>query len=471
MALTLFQRKPPAVPASKPAPAASPRPEPVPVRAEAATRAEPAPRAERAYYELKERIHSQLIERLDLSKLDLLPADALHQQIRRIVEEMLAGEDTPLSRQEREQLISEVEHETFGLGPIEPLMQDPRVSDILVNGPREVYVERRGKLERTRVVFRDNAHLLQVIERIVSAVGRRVDESSPMVDARLADGSRVNAIIPPLALDGPVLSIRRFAADPLRIADLIEYGTLPPTLAEVLRAAVQARLNILVSGGTGAGKTTLLNVLSNFIPNSERIVTIEDSAELQLQQEHVVRLETRPANIEGAGAVTQRDLVRNALRMRPDRIVVGEVRGGEALDMLQAMNTGHDGSISTIHANSSRDALSRIETMMLMSGISLPVRAMRDYVASALDMIVQVARLSDGTRKVVRLTEVVGMEEEVITSQDIFVYEQEGVDADGRVLGHHRATGVRPKFSERLLRSGIELGMDVFDPGHRQAVR
>jgi pilus assembly protein CpaF len=462
MALTLFQRKPPDT--AVPAPATS-------GRLEAAPRAETAPRGERAYYELKERIHSQLIERLDLSKLDVLAPDAVQQQIRRIVEDMVAGEDTPLSRQEREKLINEVEHETFGLGPIEPLMQDPTVSDILVNGPREIYVERRGKLERTRVLFRDNTHLLQVIERIVSAVGRRVDESSPMVDARLADGSRVNAIIPPLALDGPVLSIRRFAVDPLRVSDLIDFRTLTPELAEILRAAVQARLNILVSGGTGAGKTTLLNVLSNFIPNSDRIITIEDSAELQLQQEHVIRLETRPANVEGAGAVTQRDLVRNALRMRPDRIVVGEVRGAEVLDMLQAMNTGHDGSLSTIHANSSRDALSRVETMMLMSGISLPVRAMRDYVASALDMIVQVARLSDGTRKVVRVTEVVGMEEDVITSQDIFLFEQEGVDADGRVLGHHRATGIRPKFSERLLRSGIELSLDVFDPDRRQAVR
>jgi pilus assembly protein CpaF len=462
MALTLFQRKPPDT--AVPAPATS-------GRLEAAPRAETAPRGERAYYELKERIHSQLIERLDLSKLDVLAPDALQQQIRRIVEDMVAGEDTPLSRQEREKLINEVEHETFGLGPIEPLMQDPTVSDILVNGPREIYVERRGKLERTRVLFRDNSHLLQVIERIVSAVGRRVDESSPMVDARLADGSRVNAIIPPLALDGPVLSIRRFAVDPLRVSDLIDFSTLTPELAEILRAAVQARLNILVSGGTGAGKTTLLNVLSNFIPNSDRIITIEDSAELQLQQEHVIRLETRPANVEGAGAVTQRDLVRNALRMRPDRIVVGEVRGAQVLDMLQAMNTGHDGSLSTIHANSSRDALSRVETMMLMSGISLPVRAMRDYVASALDMIVQVARLSDGTRKVVRVTEVVGMEEDVITSQDIFLFEQEGVDADGRVVGHHRATGIRPKFSERLLRSGIQLGLDVFDPGRRPAVR
>ncbi len=426
---------------------------------------------ESQYYELKSRIHSQLIEALDLSKLDALPQDTVRQQIRRIVEDMLASEETPLSRQEREQIVVEVEHETFGLGPIEPLMQDPTVSDILVNGAREVYIERRGKLERTRVVFRDNAHLLQVIDRIVSAVGRRVDESSPMVDARLPDGSRVNAIIPPLALDGPVLSIRRFAVEPFRMRDLIEFGTLTPALAEILRATVHARLNILISGGTGAGKTTMLNVLSNAIPSTERIVTIEDSAELQLQQEHVVRLETRPPNIEGQGAVTQRDLVRNALRMRPDRIVVGEVRGPEVLDMLQAMNTGHDGSLSTVHANSTRDALSRVETMVLMSGVSLPVRAMRDYIASALDLVIHVARLSDGTRRVVRVTEIVGMEEEVVTTQDIFVWEQEGIDADGRVAGYHRATGVRPKFSERLLRAGIHLGMEVFDPAKRQAVR
>jgi pilus assembly protein CpaF len=345
------------------------------------------------------------------------------------------------------------------------------VSDILVNGCKEVFVERRGKLERTRVIFRDNSHLLQVIERIVSGVGRRVDESSPMVDARLPDGSRVNAIIPPLALDGPVLSIRRFAADPYRMADLVEFGTLTAGLTEIIRAAVQARLNILVSGGTGAGKTTMLNVLSNAIPNTERIVTIEDSAELQLQQEHVVRLETRPPNIEGQGAVTQRDLVRNALRMRPDRIVVGEVRGGEVLDMLQAMNTGHDGSLSTVHANSTRDALSRIETMVLMAGVSLPVRAMRDYIASALDLMVHLARLSDGTRKVTRVTEIVGMEEDVVTTQDIFVFEQQGIDADGRVIGFFRPTGIRPKFSERLERSGIHLGPEVFDPSRRQAVR
>jgi pilus assembly protein CpaF len=424
-----------------------------------------------AYYELKTRIHRQLIERLDLAKLDVLPLETVQQQIRRIVEDMLAGDDTPLSRQEREQLVLEVEHETFGLGPLEPLMQDPTVSDVLVNGSKEVYVERRGKLERTRVIFRDDAHLLQVIERIVSAVGRRVDESSPMVDARLPDGSRVNAIIPPLALDGPVLSIRRFAADPYRMTDLVEFGTLTSELAEILRAAVQARLNILVSGGTGAGKTTMLNVLSNAIPNTERIVTIEDSAELQLQQDHVVRVETRPANIEGQGAVTQRDLVRNALRMRPDRIVVGEVRGPEVLDMLQAMNTGHDGSLSTVHANSTRDALSRLETMVLMSGISLPVRAMRDYIASALDLMVHLARLSDGTRKVTRVTEIVGMEEDVVTTQDIFVFEQHGIDADGRVHGFFRATGIRPKFSERLERAGIHLGSEIFDPSRRQAVR
>src|SRR5215475_9591235 len=328
---------------------------------------EPSRRIDTARYELKTRVHRQLIERLDLAKLSSLPGDIVQQQIRRIVEDMLVADETPLSRQEREDLVREVQNETFGLGPIEPLMQDPTVADILVNGAHEVYVERRGKLERTNAIFRDDAHLLQIIDRIVSAVGRRVDESSPMVDARLPDGSRVNAIIPPLALDGPVLSIRRFSADPYKMSDLVEFGTLTAGLAEFLEAAVRARLNIIVSGGTGAGKTTLLNILSNAIPSSERIITVEDSAELQLQQEHVVRLETRPPNVEGAGAITQRDLMRNALRMRPDRIVIGEVRGGEVLDMLQAMNTGHDGSISTVHANSARDALSRIETMVLMA--------------------------------------------------------------------------------------------------------
>jgi pilus assembly protein CpaF len=422
-----------------------------------------ARQAESQYAELKTRVHRQLIDRLDLDKLATIPAEVVRTEIARVVQGLIDEEGTPLTRQERERLVLEIWHETFGLGPLEPLMQDPTISDILVNGPRNIYVERRGKLERTDTAFHGNAHLMQIIDRIVSRVGRRVDESSPMVDARLPDGSRVNAIIPPLALDGPIVSIRRFAADPYRMADLVRFGALTSSLAEILAAAVKVRLNILVSGGTGAGKTTLLNVLSNAIPNDERIVTIEDSAELQLQQEHVVRLETRPPNLEGAGAVASRDLVRNALRMRPDRIVVGEVRGAEVLDMLQAMNTGHDGSISTIHANSSRDALSRIETMILLSGIAPPVRAIREYVSAALDLVIHLARLSDGTRKIVRVTEVVGMEEDVITTQDIFVFEQKGVDGDGRVLGAHRATGVRPRFAEKLAQAGVPLPREVFE--------
>jgi len=424
-----------------------------------------------ASYELKNRIHRHLIERIDLAKVDVLPRDVVEQQIRDVVGGLLADEETPLSLWERNQIILEIQHETFGLGPIEPLIRDPSVSDILVNGARNVFVERRGKLEETNVIFRDDAHLLQVIDRIVSQVGRRIDESSPMVDARLPDGSRVNAIIPPLALDGPILSIRRFAVDPYRMEDLLEFGTLTPALAEIVTAAVRARLNILVSGGTGGGKTTLLNVLSNAIPNGERIVTIEDSAELQLQQNHVVRLETRRPNIEGKGTVTQRDLVYNALRMRPDRIIVGEVRGAEVLDMLQAMNTGHDGSLSTVHANSARDALSRLETMIMISGVALPVTALREYISSALDMIIHVARLSDGTRKVLRVCEVVGMEEAVITTQDIFLFEQQGIDKEGHVVGFHRATGVRPKFTDRLIRAGIELNAEMFDPSRRQAAR
>jgi pilus assembly protein CpaF len=430
-----------------------------------------ARRVEAEYATLKTRIHRQLIEQLDLAKIELLPPELVQGQIRRIVEGMLEAEATPLNRQERERIVMEVFHETFGLGPIEPLMHDPTVSDILVNGARRVYVERRGRLERTDVVFRDDAHLLQIIERIVSRVGRRVDESSPMVDARLADGSRVNAIIAPLALDGPMLSIRRFSVDPYTLPDLIGFGTLTPALAEILTAAVRARLNILVSGGTGTGKTTLLNVLSNAIPDNERIVTIEDSAELQLQQEHVGRLETRPPNLEGAGAVTQRDLLRNALRMRPDRIVVGEVRGPEVLDMLQAMNTGHDGSISTVHANSARDAIARLETMVLLSGIAPPIRAIREYIASALDVVIHLARLSDGTRRVLRVTEITGLEEDVITTQDIFVFEQQGLDADGRVRGFHRATGLRPRFTDRLQQSGIRVDADTFDPSRREGTR
>ncbi len=436
---------------------------------ESLRRAEPARGPSSEYYELKTRIHRQLIERLDLAKVDLLPPETVQLQIRQIVETMLEAETIPLNRQERERIVLEIWHETFGLGPLEPLMLDPTVSDILVNGPKIVYVERYGKLESTEVIFRDDAHLMQVIERIVSRVGRRVDESSPMVDARLPDGSRVNAIIRPLALDGPILSIRRFAADPYMMPDLVKLGTLTPALATVLTAAVKARLNMLVAGGTGAGKTTMLNVLSNAIPDHERIVTIEDSAELQLQQRHVVRLETRPPNIEGTGAVTQRDLVRNALRMRPDRIVVGEVRGAEVLDMLQAMNTGHDGSLSTVHANSPRDALSRLETMVLLSGIAPPVRAIREYVSSALDMVIHLARLSDGTRKIVRVTEITGMEDQVISTQDIFIFEQQGLDEQGRVRGFHRASGVRPRFAERLGQAGITLSPDLFDPHRRQA--
>ncbi len=406
--------------------------------------------------DLRLRIHRKLIDTLDLSKLSNLEMERVKVEIRRILEDMVMSEAIPLSRADRDRLVMEVQHEVFGLGPLEILMKDPEVSDILVNTPHYVYVERYGKLEKTDVRFRDDAHLMQIIERIVTRVGRRVDESSPMVDARLADGSRVNAIIPPLALDGPILSIRRFGAERLTINDLIQFNSLPPQIAEVAAACVKSRLNILVSGGTGAGKTTLLNCLSNYIPENERIVTIEDSAELKLQQEHVVRLETRPPNIEGQGSVTQRDLVRNALRMRPDRIVVGEVRGGEALDMMQAMNTGHDGSISTIHANSARDALSRLETMMLMAGITLPERALREQIASALDVIVQLSRLSDGSRKLIEFTEVTGMEGPTITTQTIFKFEQRGVE-NGKIIGEFIATGVMPSFLDRLERYGFHI--------------
>jgi pilus assembly protein CpaF len=376
---------------------------------------------------------------------------------------MVMAEAIPLSRADRDRLVTDVQHEVFGLGPLETLMKDPEITDILVNTHANVFVERYGKLERTDVRFRDDAHLMQIIERIVTRVGRRVDESSPMVDARLVDGSRVNAIVPPLALDGPILSIRRFGAERLTINDLIQFNSLPPQIAEVAAACVKSRLNVLISGGTGAGKTTLLNCLSNYIPENERIVTIEDSAELKLQQPHVVRLETRPPNIEGLGTITQRDLVRNALRMRPDRIIVGEVRGGEALDMMQAMNTGHDGSISTIHANSARDALSRLETMMLMAGISLPERALREQIASALDLIVQLARLSDGSRRLVEFAEVTGMEGNIITTQTIFKFEQQGLD-NGKVTGEFVATGVMPSFVDRLERFGFKIPNTHFLP-------
>ncbi len=416
-----------------------------------------------AYQELKSRIHRRLLDSLDLSNLARISQDVLESEINRAVEGLVQAESVPLNRLERERLIMEVLHETLGLGPLEPLLDDPHLSDILVNGSQQVYIERFGKLELTDVVFKDNAHLMQIIDRIVSKVGRRVDESSPMVDARLPDGSRVNAIIPPVSLTGPVLSIRRFGTDPLQMKNLLDFQTLTPAMADVLMGAVRARLNVLVSGGTGAGKTTLLNILSGSIPATERIITIEDSAELQLHQEHVVRLETRPASIEGTALVSQRDLVRNALRMRPDRIIVGEVRGGEVLDMLQAMNTGHDGSLSTIHANSARDALTRLETMVLMAGISIPERALREWICSALDLIVQLTRMSDGTRRVVAVSEIVGMEGNVITTQDIFVFEKEGINEQGVVLGCHKATGIRPKFAERLEQAGILLPAELFE--------
>jgi pilus assembly protein CpaF len=413
--------------------------------------------------DLRLRIHRKLIDTLDLTKLSNLEMERVRVEIRRILEDMVAAEAIPVSRADRDRLVMEVQHEVFGLGPLETLMKDPEISDILVNSSSQIFVERYGKLEKSDVRFRDDTHLMQIIERIVTRVGRRVDESSPMVDARLADGSRVNAIIPPLALDGPVLSIRRFGAERLTVNDLIQFNSIPPQIAEVAAACVKSRLNMLVSGGTGAGKTTLLNCLSNFIPENERIVTIEDSAELKLQQEHIVRLETRPANIEGQGSVTARDLVRNALRMRPDRIVIGEVRGGEALDMMQAMNTGHDGSISTIHANSARDALSRLETMMLMAGINLPERALREQVASGLDVIVQLTRLSDGSRKIVEFAEVTGMEGSTITTQTIFKFDQRGVE-NGKVIGEFIATGVMPSFMDRLERHGFRIPNTHFMP-------
>jgi pilus assembly protein CpaF len=418
---------------------------------------------QRSFQEMKSRLHRTLINRMDLTKLSSLTPEQVHAEVSRLAETVLAQEAMPLSASERERLVNDVQHELFGLGPLEPLLKDPTISDILVNSHNTIYVERRGKIESTNVRFKDDEHLMRVIERIVSSVGRRIDESSPMVDARLQDGSRVNAIIPPLSIDGPVLSIRRFGADPLRMASLIENKALTKDIADMLQMVVTARLNVLISGGTGAGKTTLLNALSAFIPENERIVTIEDSAELQLQQPHVVRLETRPPNIEGRGEVTQRDLVRNALRMRPDRIVIGEVRGGEAIDMLQAMNTGHDGSLTTIHANTPRDALVRLETMIQMTGRRLSDRAMRQQVASALDLVVQVARLSDGSRRVTSISEITGMEGETITMQEIFQYERTGVDAQGQVIGRFRPTGIRPRFAERLKSCGLQLPRVFFE--------
>ncbi|MDH3271193.1 MAG: CpaF family protein [Gemmatimonadota bacterium] len=411
---------------------------------------------------VKSHIHRQLLERLNLSNLDRLDRDEVMDTIRGLVRELLAAESIPLNLEERDELIRQVLDEIFGLGPLQPLMDDPTIDDILVNTFDRIYVERNGRLEPTDVRFHDDRHLFQVIDRIVSSVGRRIDDASPMVDARLPDGSRVNAIIPPLAIDGPHLSIRKFADDGISAEELVKSGSLSEPMIRLLEGVVRARLNVLISGGTGAGKTTLLNVLSGFIPENERIVTVEDSAELRLRQPHVVRLETRPANVEGTGAIPQRLLVVNALRMRPDRIIVGEVRSAEAIDMLQSMNTGHDGSMTTLHANTPRDALSRLETMVAMADLKLPDRAVRTQIASAVDIIVQVSRLSDGSRRVRQITEVVGMEGDVITMQDIFTFEQTGIEDDGRVLGRLRPTGIRPKCMERLKAHGFEMTSEAF---------
>ena len=412
--------------------------------------------------ELKSRLHRQLLERLNLSSLGQRNREEAEHEVSKLVRQMLVQENTPLNMDERERVVEQVVYEIFGLGPLEPLLKDETISDILVNGYDQVFIERDGRLEHTNVQFKNNEHLLQVIDRIVSGVGRRIDDSSPMVDARLQDGSRVNAIIPPLALDGPHMSIRKFRRDVLSAEDLIRNGSLNESILTFVRGAVKARLNVLISGGTGSGKTTFLNMLSESIPHNERIVTIEDSAELQLRQPHVARLETRPPNIEGQGAVGQRQLVINSLRMRPDRIIVGEVRGAEALDMLQAMNTGHDGSLTTLHANSPRDALARLDTMVQMAGITVGEAAMRRQIASAIDIVIQLARLSDGTRRVVNVAEIIGMEGEIITMQDLFLFERQGVDEDGNVLGAFRSTGIRPKAAEQLQAAGIDLEETLF---------
>ncbi|MGE5027597.1 MAG: CpaF family protein [Betaproteobacteria bacterium] len=417
-----------------------------------------------AYHELKARLHQKMLERVDLAVMESMAPDRLREEIQTMVERLLVEEGAAINEAERKKIVRDIQNEVLGLGPLEPLLADPSISDILVNTYNQVYVERSGKLEITDARFSSNAHLLKIIDKIVSRVGRRIDESSPMVDARLPDGSRVNAIIPPLALDGPLLSIRRFAVIPLKMDDLIGFKTLTPEIAQIISGLVKSKLNILISGGTGSGKTTLLNIMSGYIPANERIVTIEDAAELQLQQPHVVRLETRPPNIEGKGEVNQRALVRNSLRMRPDRIVVGEVRGSEVLDMLQAMNTGHDGSMTTIHANTARDALTRMENMIGMAGMTLPPKSMRQQITSAIAVVIQVSRLSDGKRKVVSLQELTGMEGDVVTMQEVFAFEQTGIGVDGTVLGHFRATGIRPKFSDRLRTHGIELAEDLFDP-------
>jgi len=422
------------------------------------------------YFEIKTKIHSRLLDLLDLSLIDTLERNVLRAEIKSLITRILNedGIRVPLNFTERENLSEEILDEVLGLGPLEPFLQDPTVSDILVNTYKQIYLERFGRLEHTNARFKDDAHLMKIIDKIVSAVGRRVDESSPMVDARLADGSRVNAVIPPLAIDGPMLSIRRFAAIPLELKDLIQYETLTPEIGEILKGIIKARLNALISGGTGSGKTTLLNVVSRFIPEEERIVTIEDAAELRLKQEHTVRLETRPPNLEGKGEITQRDLVRNSLRMRPDRIIVGEVRAGESFDMLQAMNTGHDGSITTIHANSPRDALMRLETQVAMANLDIPSAFIRKFISSAIDIVIHTERFADGRRKLVGLQEITGMEGDVITLQEIFSFIKTGIESDGRVEGRFMLHGIRPRFLERFLVAGIPVPQDLFGPAARE---
>ncbi len=419
------------------------------------------------YQEIKNGIHRELLDQIDIEKIFSARDERTRRQVFGVIQELVSNLKAPLSGPAKEQLSLEVLDEVFGLGPLEPLLQDPTISDILVNGAKEIYIERGGMLEETKIVFKDDSHLMHVIEKIVSAIGRRVDESSPMVDARLADGSRVNVILPPLAIDGPHLSIRRFGHTPISEADLLANHTLTKPMLDLLRGAVEARLNIVISGGTGAGKTTFLNVLSGYISDKERIVTIEDSAELQMKQRHVVRLECRPPDPEGKGAVQQRQLLINSLRMRPNRIVVGEVRGEEALDMLQAMNTGHDGSLTTIHANSPRDAIARMETMAMMANLNLPERAIRKQIASAVALVLQVSRFSDGTRRVTHITEIAGMENDIVTMQDVFLFEKQGQSAEGRTLGYFTATGIRPKFAEKLKACGVDLPADMFEQTRR----
>lgn len=427
------------------------------------------PPTEEEFETLKRLIHSKLVEKLDLSRVGDLEGDSLRREIRLVIEHLCDSENPLLNRAERERLIEEVLDETFGYGPLEILLKEQGVADIMINGPKHVFIEKNGRIQRSEVTFRDNQHLLQILDRIVSRVGRRVDETSPMVDARLPDGSRLNAIIPPLALDGPSITIRRFGSKPLALEDLLRFKAFSPEMALMLEGAVKARLNLIISGGTGSGKTTLLNTLSSFIPNDQRVITIEDAAELQLQQDHVLRLETRPANIEGKGRVNATDLVKNALRMRPDRVIIGECRGPESLDMLQAMNTGHEGSMTTIHANTPRDAVSRLETMISMGGFEIPLKALRQQFAAAVDLVLQVNRLQGGPRRVTAITEVLNLEQDTVVMQDIFVYVQDGIGEDGRAFGHFEATGVRPSFMGRLESAGVRLPANLF--GHRNLGR